>query len=155
MTVRENDKALDFTLPDQDGMTVTMGEFAGKWVALYFYPKDNTSGCSLEAADFTGAKDAFGKAGAVILGVSPDSQDSHRKFIEKKGLSIRLLSDTEKTLIAGYGLWQKKKLYGREYFGVARTTLLVDPKGRIAKVWENVKVPGHVAAVLDTLQKLK
>lgn len=155
MTVKENDKALDFALPDQDGKTVTMGEFAGKWVALYFYPKDNTSGCSLEAADFTGAKEEFEKAGAVILGVSPDSPESHRKFIEKKGLSIRLIADTEKKLIAVYGLWQKKKLYGKEYFGVVRSTLLIDPEGRIAKIWENVKVSGHAAEVLKTLKSIK
>lgn len=153
--IRIGEKAVDFELPDQDGVIVKQTDYRGKWLVLYFYPKDNTSGCSREAGDFTAAKEKFAAAGAEIAGVSPDSPSSHRNFIAKKELAVRLLSDEGKTLIAAYGLWKEKKLYGRTYFGVSRSTVLIDPDGKIAAAWENVKVPGHADKVFETLKKLK
>lgn len=142
-----------FCLPDTDGNQVCLKDFRGTWVVVYFYPKDNTSGCTTEAVTFSKSLDEFAKLNAVILGISPDSCESHRKFVDKQGLSITLLSDTEKTVLEQYGVWSLKKMYGKEYFGVVRTTYLVDPEGNIAHVWEKVKVPGHVDNVLSVLKE--
>jgi peroxiredoxin Q/BCP len=147
--------APEFCLPDAEKGQVCLKDQRGKWVVLYFYPKDNTKGCTMEALEFTAAEDDFNAKGAVVLGVSPDSPDSHTKFIEKHDLGITLLSDTEKEMLTGYGVWQKKKMYGREYMGVVRSTYLIDPEGKIAYIWPKVKVAGHADAVLEKLVKLQ
>jgi len=151
----EGKEAPDFCLPDQDKREVCLSNFRGKWVVLYFYPKDNTSGCTREAQDFTEKLEEFEKLGAVILGVSPDSPKSHRNFREKKNLRVTLLSDQEHRVLETYGAWQLKKMYGREYYGVVRSTYLIDPEGRIARIWPKVKVKGHVEEVLNTLKELR
>jgi len=149
------DKAPAFTLKNQDEKDVSLTDFKGKWVVLYFYPKDNTSGCTLEAQDFTAANPDFAGLDAVVLGVSPDSCQSHRKFIEKQDLDLILLADPEHEALEKYGVWQEKKNYGRTYMGVVRSTFLIDPDGKIAAAWEKVKVKGHVDAVKEKLQELK
>ena len=151
----EGKEAPDFCLPDQDEREVCLRNFRGKWVVLYFYPKDNTSGCTREAQDFTEKLEEFEKLGAVILGISPDSPKSHRNFREKKNLRVTLLSDQEHRVLETYGAWQLKKMYGREYYGVMRSTHLIDPEGRIARIRPKVKVKGHVEEVLNTLKELR
>jgi len=146
------DKAPRFVLPDQDGKEVSLDDFSGRWVALYFYPKDSTPGCTTEARDFTDAAGDFDKLNAVILGVSPDTAQKHRNFIDKQSLKIRLLSDTEHKALEGYGVWQLKKMYGREYMGIVRSTFLIDPKGKITDIWRKVKVKGHVDEVMERLE---
>ena len=121
-------------------------------MVLYFYPKDNTPGCPLEAIEFTALKAEFEKNGAVVFGVSADSVSSHKKFCEKHGLQITLLSDPEHKVLETYGVWQLKKRGGREYFGTVRSTYLIDPEGRIAQIWFNVKAQGHAEQVLQTLK---
>ncbi len=150
----EGSVAPDFCLPDQDGQEVCLSEYRGKWVVLYFYPKDNTRGCTQEAKDFTDLIGDFEKLGAVVLGVSPDSVRSHKRFQERHGLKVRLLSDPEKEVIRKYGAWGKKKMAGREYFGVIRSTFLIDPQGRVRKVWPKVRVKGHAEEVLNVLKSL-
>ncbi len=150
----EGSEAPDFCLPDQDGQEVCLSEYRGKWVVLYFYPKDNTRGCTQEAKDFTDLIEEFEKLGAVVLGVSPDSVRSHKRFQERHGLKVRLLSDPEKEVIRKYGAWGKKKMAGREYFGVIRSTFLIDPQGRVRKVWPKVRVKGHAEEVLNVLKSL-
>ncbi len=147
------EEAPDFCLPNQDGDEVCLKDFRGRWVVLYFYPKDNTSGCTREATDFTARKGEFEELGAVILGASPDSVKSHANFIVKKGLGLTLLSDPEHEVLGKYGAWQLKKRYGREYMGVVRSTFLIDPEGKIAHAWRNVRVNGHVDAVLEKLRE--
>ncbi len=148
------DKAPDFNLKDQDGADVNLKGLAGKWVVLYFYPRDNTPGCTIEAIDFTAALADFEKLGAVILGVSRDSTESHRRFIDKKELKVTLLSDPDHKTMNAYGVWQMKKMYGRESMGIVRTTFLVDPDGRVAHIWPGVKVKGHVDDVKGKLAEL-
>ncbi len=147
--------APDFCLPDQDEQEVCLHDLRGSWVVIYFYPKDNTSGCTREAVEFTRHLDAFERLGAVVLGISPDSVQSHRRFREKHGLRVRLLSDLDRRVLNAYGVWQLKRMYGREYWGVVRTTVLVDPDGRVAWVWSKVKVKGHAETVLQKLQELQ
>ena len=149
------DTAPKFCLPDQDGNEACLEDHAGKWVVLYFYPKDNSKGCTLEALDFTMSREEFEKMGAVILGISPDSVKSHKGFCDKHGLSITLLSDPEHKALDEYGVWQLKKMYGREYHGVVRSTFLVDPEGKVAHAWRKVRVKGHVDAVKEKLAELK
>jgi peroxiredoxin Q/BCP len=149
------DPAPDVCLPNQDGEEVCLKDYKGKWVVLYFYPKDNTSGCTLEAKDFTYSAKAFEEFGAVVLGVSPDSTNSHQKFITKHNLGINLLSDQEHKTLENYGAWGKKKMYGREFFGVVRSTYLINPEGKIEHVWPKVKVKGHVDEVLAKLNESK
>ncbi len=143
-----------FTLPDQDGREVSLEDFHGRWLVLYFYPKDNTGGCTLEASEFSGLRKDFERAGASVAGVSRDTPASHRRFIDSRGLSITLLSDPERIVHQAYGAWRPKKLYGRETMGAARSTFLVDPRGLIVQVWPSVKAPGHAAEVLDRLLRL-
>ncbi len=143
--------APDFNLPDQNENSVSLENFRGKWIVLYFYPKDNTSGCTLEALDFTCSVDKFTEHNAVIIGVSPDSVKSHNKFIDKHSLNINLLSDPEHTVLEKYGAWGPKKMYGREYMGVVRSTFLIDPEGKVRQVWKKVKVKGHVETILAVL----
>ncbi len=145
------EKAPGFLLMNAEEKTVQLEDFRGRWLVLYFYPKDNTPGCTTEALDFTALKEKFAKAGSVIVGVSPDSCKRHRNFIEKKELKIELLSDPEHQALEAYGVWQLKKNYGREYYGVVRSTFLIDPSGQIVKVWRKVRVKNHVQTVLDVL----
>ena len=153
--LKVGDIAPDFCLEDPDRGKICLADHKGKWVVLYFYPKDNTKGCTLEALEFTAAEDDFKEKNAVILGVSPDSLKSHSNFRKKHELSINLLSDTEKETLEAYGVWQKKKMYGREYMGVVRSTFLIDSEGKIAHMWPKVRVAGHVDNVMEKLTELQ
>lgn len=145
------DRAPAFKLPTADGTMVSLSDFRGKKVVLYFYPKDDTSGCTKEACSFQEHRPQISKKGAVVLGVSADSSPSHAKFAEKYGLTFPLLSDESKGMLKDYGVWKEKSMYGRKYMGIERTTFLIDEKGNIAKVFEKVKVDGHTQEVLDAL----
>ncbi|BCD62821.1 peroxiredoxin Q/BCP [Nitratiruptor sp. YY08-26] len=147
-------KAPDFCLPNQDEVEICLQDLKGKWVVLYFYPKDNTPGCTTEALDFTAHLEEFEELGAVVLGVSPQGCDSHKRFIEKKDLKVTLLCDEEIEVLKKYGAWGMKKMYGKEYEGVIRTTVLIDPQGNIAYIWPKVRVKGHVEKVLEKLREL-
>ncbi len=151
--IEENKKAPQFTLPDQNGKKVSLKDFAGKKVVLYFYPKDNTPGCTKEACDFRDSIEDFKKIKAVVLGVSPDSVESHKKFAEKYDLPFPLLSDPDKKVLQKYGVWKEKSMYGRKYMGVERTTVVIDEKGKILKIFPRVKVKGHVDEVKKVLQE--
>jgi peroxiredoxin Q/BCP len=144
-----------FCLPNQDGNEVCLEDYRGGWVVLYFYPRDNTKGCTLEAIDFTMNKEAFEEMGATVLGVSPDSVKSHNNFCQKHNLTITLLSDPDHVALEKYGVWQLKKMYGREFHGVVRSTFLVDPEGVVAHIWRKVKVADHVEVVKKRLEELK
>ena len=147
-------RAPAFKLKNKDGRTVSLSDYKGKWVVLYFYPKDDTSGCTKEAIEFSGLKKDFERESAVILGVSPDSAQSHEKFATKHNLSVELLSDPDKEMLDKYGVWQEKSMYGKKYMGVVRTTYLISPDGKIEEVWEKVKVAGHADAVKDKVCSL-
>jgi len=144
-----------FELQDQDGKNVSLKEFAGKWVVLYFYPKDDTPGCTTEACQFSEGIEAFAGLDAVVLGCSPDSPASHAKFAAKYDLKVRLLSDPDHRVMEQYGAWGEKKMYGKTVEGVVRSTVLIDPQGRIAYHWPNVKADGHAAAVRAKLEELR
>lgn len=146
--------APNFTLPTDGGGSVTLAALKGKKIVLYFYPKDDTSGCTLEAQNFNALKGEFAATDAVILGVSPDSAASHDKFKKKYDLDFALASDTEKAMLTAYGVWVEKSMYGRKYMGVERTTVLINRDGKIAEIWNKVKVPGHAAEVLSAAQAL-
>ncbi len=152
--MKTGDKAPDFKLPDKDENIVQLDDYLGGWLVLYFYPKDNTSGCTTEALEFTASRDEFEALGAKVVGVSPDSPRSHCNFTDKHNLGIRLLSDPGKETLRDYGAWGLKKMYGREFEGVIRTTALIDPEDRIAHIWPKVRVKGHVDAVKDKLKEL-
>ncbi len=154
MTIEVGKPAPDFCLKDQDEREQCLKDYRGKWVVLYFYPKDNTSGCTREAQGFTQMKEEFEKLGAVILGVSPDSPKSHRNFREKKDLTITLLSDPQHSVMEAYGAWAMKKCRGKERPGVVRSTVLIDPDGIVRYHWPKVKVAGHVEAVFNKLKEL-
>jgi len=144
-----------FCLPNQDEEEICFRDIKGRWAVIYFYPKDNTPGCTTEACAFTEALPDFTKLESIILGVSPDSPKKHRNFIEKKELKITLLADEDKSLCKSFGIWQLKKFMGREYMGVVRSTFLVNPKGEVAYKWEKVRVKGHVDEVREKLIELK
>ncbi|MGV8039658.1 MAG: peroxiredoxin [Thermoanaerobaculaceae bacterium] len=144
-----------FSLPDQDGATVSLESLAGNWVVLYFYPKDDTPGCTTEACEFTATITDFSGLDAVVLGCSPDSPASHRKFIAKHGLKVRLLSDPERTVLSAYGAYGEKKMYGKPVVGVIRSTVVIDPAGKVAAHWPTVKAAGHAAAVAARLRELR
>lgn len=148
------DTAPDFTLPRNGEGTVTLSKLQGKAVILYFYPKDDTSGCTAEAIDFSALGGEFEAANAVVIGISPDSVKSHDKFAAKHSLSVMLASDEERQVVEDYGVWKEKSMYGKKYMGVERTTFLVAPDGKIAEVWNKVKVAGHAQAVLEAVKKL-
>lgn len=148
------DKAPDFSLPGDAGSAISHASFAGSMLVLYFYPKDDTSGCTKEAIDFNGLRGEFKKAGAAILGVSPDSVASHARFKAKHKLGLALAADESKTMLKAYGVWVEKSMYGRKYMGVERTTFLIGKDGRIANIWNKVKVPGHAEAVLSAVKAL-
>jgi len=143
--------APDFALANDRGTTTSLKDLRGKWVVLYMYPKDNTSGCTLEAQEFSQLLPRFAERNCLVFGISPDSVSSHCRFIEKQGLSVSLLSDPDSTVLTAYGAWQTKSMYGRQYMGVVRSTVLVDPDGKVAFHWPNVKARGHAQAVLDKL----
>lgn len=151
MELSVGEKAPDFTLPKDEGGTLSLSELQGKKVILYFYPKDNTSGCTAEACSFRDAKAEFDEKNAFIIGISKDSIKSHKKFKEKLGLNFSLLSDETGEVCEKYGVWVKKSMYGREYFGIERSTFLIDEEGRISQIWRKVKVPGHSTAVLQEI----
>lgn len=145
--------APDFDLPRDGGGSLRLSGLRGRSVVLFFYPKDDTSGCTQEAIEFSGLKVEFAAAGAVLVGMSPDSARKHDKFKAKHGLTVDLVSDENKETLEAYGVWTEKSMYGRKYMGVERSTFLIDPEGKIAKVWRKVKVPGHARSVLDALSE--
>ena len=152
--LKEGDQAPDFDLPTDGGGSFKLGKQRGKAVVVYFYPKDDTSGYTLEAIDFSGRKAEFEKTGATIIGISPDSVSDHDKFKAKHDLTISLAADEEKETAEAYGVWIEKSMYGKKYMGVDRSTFLVDPKGKLARIWRKVKVEGHVQEVLDAAKAL-
>lgn len=154
MSLNHGSKAPSFTLPVTDGTDVSLDDFKGKKIVLYFYPKDDTSGCTLEAQNFQALRKEFEAADTVILGVSPDPMKSHDKFRAKYGLEFPLASDETTSMLEAYGVWVEKSMYGRKYMGVERTTVLIDREGTIAKVWNKVKVPGHAEEVLAAARAL-
>lgn len=148
----EGSKAPDFKLKNQNGETISLSDFKGKNVVLYFYPKDDTSGCTAEACSFRDDFPKFEKTDAVILGVSPDSVESHKKFEQKYRLNFNLLSDEKKEILQKYEVWKEKNMYGRKYMGVERTTYIIGPEGKIKKIFRKVKVSGHNKEVLEALK---
>ncbi|EAL4425439.1 thioredoxin-dependent thiol peroxidase [Campylobacter jejuni] len=151
MSLNIGDKAPQFELLNQDGVKIALKDFIGKKVILYFYPKDNTLGCTAEACDFSLNYDKFGGKNAVIIGISPDSVASHEKFISKFDLKHILLSDSEKEVAKAYGAWGLKKNYGKEYEGLIRSTFVIDETGKIAQIYSNVRVKDHALKVLESL----
>ena len=152
--VEEGKKAPLFTLENQDGEKISLNDFTGKNVVLYFYPKDNTSGCTKEACNFRDDFPKFGKVKAVILGVSPDSVQSHKKFSAKYKLPFDLLSDEEKQVLEKYGVWKEKSMYGRKYMGVERSTFVIDKTGKVMKIFRKVKVENHNDEVMKVIKEL-
>jgi peroxiredoxin Q/BCP len=146
--------APDFTLPQDGGDDITLSALRPSPVVLYFYPKDDTSGCTTEAKAFTGLIDEFAKVGATVIGISPDDAKSHKKFRDKHQLAVELASDVDRKIAETFGVWVEKSMYGRKYMGVERSTFLVDAAGKVANVWRKVKVPGHADAVLAAVKAL-
>ncbi len=146
-------KAPQFTLPDSDGNKISLKDFLGKKVVIYFYPKDNTSGCTQESCDFRDSISSFNKLKAIVLGISKDSQNSHTKFRDKYDIDFPLLSDVETKVIQKYDVWKEKSMYGRKYMGVERSTFIIDEKGKIEKIYRKVKVTGHVDQILSDLKE--
>ncbi len=153
--LKKGQKAPGFCLLDQNLEQVCLNDLKGKWVVLYFYPKDDTPGCTIEAKSFSNENSGFEDIDAVILGVSADDCSSHKKFSEKYGLNIKLLSDPDKKVLKKYGVWGEKIFMGRKYLGIKRTTYLIDPGGKISYIWENVKPEGHVIEVKAKLIEIK
>jgi len=154
MTLKAGDPAPQFTLPATGGRDLSLADLRGRKVVLYFYPKDDTSGCTKEAQDFNALKQDFAAADTDIVGLSPDSLKSHDKFRSKYDLDLALASDESKGVLEAYGVWAQKSMYGRKYMGVERTTFLVDRDGRIARIWQKVTVPGHADEVLAAAKAL-
>lgn len=148
-------QAPSFTLPNEKGEQISLDNYAGeKYVILYFYPKDSTPGCTTQACDFRDAVEDFQQLNAVILGVSPDNAVSHTKFIEKHGLPFSLLVDANHEVAEKYGVWKLKKMFGKEYMGIERSTFIIDPTGTVVKEWRKVRVKGHIEDALETLKEL-
>lgn len=154
MSAEEGKMAPDFTLPTDDGGKVTLSALKGRKVIVYFYPKDDTPGCTTEACDFRDAMAGFNEADAVVIGISKDSVARHEKFKAKHGFNFTLASDEDGKVIEAFGSWVEKKLYGRQYMGIDRSTFLIDKDGMIARIWRKVKVKGHVAEVLEAARAL-
>ena len=152
--LNEGDPVPDVKLEGMEGKPVSPADFKGNKLVLYFYPKDDTSGCTLEAQNFQALKREFAAADTSVIGVSPDSLKSHDKFRTKYGLDFTLASDEEKTMLEAYGVWAEKSMYGRTYMGVERTTVLIDREGTVARIWPKVKVPGHAEEVLEAARAL-
>lgn len=153
MTLVEGQKVPDFSLVNDKGEQVQLADFRGKYVILYFYPKDMTPGCTTEACDFRDKHDDFSQLNAVVLGVSPDDAQKHTKFIDKHGLPFSLLVDEDHAVAEAYGVWVLKKIYGREYMGIERSTFLIDTEGKLVKVWRKVRVKNHIEEVYAFLAK--
>lgn len=149
------DNFIDFTLVNHENAKVSLSSFKGKWIVLYFYPKDDTPGCTTEACDFSNGIKAFEKLNAQVIGISPDSPSKHKKFIEKYLLKILLLSDIEHSVIEKYESWKLKKRYGKEYMGVSRSTFIINPEGIIKAIWHDVSANGHVKEVEEKLKSLQ
>ncbi len=145
------DKAPSFSAVTDEGTAISLKDLQGQKIILYFYPKDNTSGCTTEACDFRDNLAEIKKKGAIVLGVSPDGEKSHRNFKEKFSLTFPLIVDEDKSICEAYGVWKEKSMYGRKYMGVVRSTFLIDEKGKIAQIWEKVKVTNHVKEILASL----
>ncbi len=155
MTIEIGRPAPKFTLADQDENLVSLDDFAGSWLVLYFYPKDDTPGCTTEACEFTEGIESFRNLDAVVLGCSPDTPERHRRFIEKYDLGVRLLSDPDHRVMELYEAWGEKVLYGRKSVGVKRSTVIIDPEGRVAHRWKSVRAKGHAAKVRVRLEALR
>lgn len=153
-TLSEGDHAPDFNLPTDSSGTISLSSFAGKPVVVYFYPKDDTPGCTKEAVTFSELMPRFAERGIQIIGVSPDSVASHTKFRNKHDIGVTLGSDEDKSVCQSYGVWMEKSMYGKTYMGVERATFLIAPDGTIARIWRKVKVPGHAEAVLEAAEAL-
>lgn len=151
--LEEGKRAPAFTLPSTDGEKFRLTEHRGRWIVVYFYPKDLTPGCTTEAENFRDQLAAFEDQGAVVVGISPDPMSQHEKFAAKLDLNFELLTDRDAKVASKYGVWRTKKNYGREYDGIVRSTFLIDPSGKIARIWDNIRVKGHVERVLQTLQE--
>lgn len=154
MSIKDGDAAPDFTLPTDGGGSVSLSALRGKPVVIYFYPKDDTSGCTAQACGFRDTLPDFGKVDATVIGISRDSVASHDRFKAKYDLTFPLASDTEGTVTEAYGVWVEKSMYGRKYMGIERSTFLVDRDGKVARTWRKVKVPGHVDEVLAAVKAL-
>ncbi|MDW8272315.1 MAG: thioredoxin-dependent thiol peroxidase [Bacteroidota bacterium] len=155
MALRVGQSAPEFTALDQEGNTISLADYRGKWVVLYFYPRDNTSGCTREACEFRDALEQISAHGAVVIGVSPDSVRSHQNFAQKHQLPFRLLADEHHRIAEAYEVWKEKKLYGKTYYGVERTTYIIAPDGTIAAVFSKVRPDGHALQVVQTLAQLR
>ncbi|MDP4176008.1 MAG: thioredoxin-dependent thiol peroxidase [Bacteroidota bacterium] len=151
MALKQGDKAPDFSLRDSDGNLVSLHDFLGKDVVLYFYPKDNTPGCTQEACDFRDATPEFDRLNAIVLGISADSEKSHKGFTSKYNLPFTLLSDPDKEVIQKYEVWKEKNMYGKKTMGIERTTFLIDKEGKIKMIFPKVKVAGHIEEILDMI----
>lgn len=149
-----NDTAPDFALPRDGGETLTLSDLRGSAVVLFFYPRDNTPGCTKESIGFSESLQDFADAGAKVIGISKDSVASHEKFVTKQSLTVPLASDEHGTTCEDYGVWKEKNMYGKTYMGIERSTFLIDAEGKIARVWRKVKVPGHVDEVLEAVRAL-
>jgi peroxiredoxin Q/BCP len=149
-----NDTAPDFALPRDGGETLTLSDLRGSAVVLFFYPRDNTPGCTKESIGFSESLQDFADAGAKVIGISKDSVASHEKFVTKQNLTVPLVSDEHGTTCEDYGVWKEKNMYGKTYMGIERSTFLIDAEGKIARVWRKVKVPGHVDEVLEAVRAL-
>jgi len=155
MTLKKGDLAPLFSLQDEKGQEVSLADYKVQYIILYFYPKDNTKGCTTEAIDFSELIEKFKQKDTVVIGISTDSSESHAKFIAKQNLKIKLLSDKDHEVMEKYGIWKLKKIYGREYMGVVRTTFLINPDGKIVEIWNNVRVKEHATKVLSRLCEIK
>lgn len=155
INLKTNQQAPSFELPDESGKIHRLNDYKGKWVLLYFYPKDDTPGCTLEAVNFKETIEKFQKSNVIVIGISVDTLESHKKFKEKYNLPFTLLSDPQKNVVKKYGVWGKKKFMGREFEGILRTSFLIDPNGKIFKIYENVKPATHAQEVLEELQNIK
>ena len=154
MSIDTGSQTPDFSLPRDGGGTVSLSDYAGRALVLFFYPRDDTSGCTKEAVGFSQALAQFEAAGAAVVGVSKDSVKSHDKFVAKHALTVPLISDEEGDLCERMGVWKEKSMYGKTYMGIERSTFLISPDGTIAKAWRKVKVPGHVEEVLEAVENL-
>jgi thioredoxin-dependent peroxiredoxin len=152
--LKVGDKAPDFSLPTDTGTALKLSKLKGKPVVIYFYPKDDTPGCTTEAKDFSCLADDFKAAGAEVIGISPDPVASKAKFRKKHDLSIQLAADEDRKVVEAYGVWVEKSMYGKKYMGVERSTFLVDKSGRLVRIWSKVKVPGHATEVLTAVKEL-
>lgn len=154
MEIKLNQKAPDFSLPDQDGKKHKLSDYRGQWVLIYFYPKDDTPGCTTEACTLRDNLPKFGKLKAKVFGISVDSIASHKKFADKYKLPFTLLADEDKKVVEKYGVWQEKSMYGRKYMGTVRNSYLINPEGKIVKIYEKVKPADHAQQVLDDIKEL-